>query len=317
MVRRNAILDDVPGERRDSFGRWILLALGVSLALHMLGWNLSRRIPVEAMSDSYYERIVPRSFQVERVEIDARLLEPPREESVTPARIVPVTLPSEQVLPLSEQAMQPPSKSLPEISQALLDEKPTIPDTLPPMPPASATMLEEADAALREKLLRDMGGVLASSPGPVIKRALPAGSKSAPGFSNLDELLQRTGPLTSATDPILLPGDVLFEYDAHELQSGAVASLEKLGELLRRNPNARFIIEGHSDSYGPEDYNMNLSRLRAESVKAWLISRMGIEGTRIRTSGLGQSRLLVPASESVEGQRINRRVEIVIQSNNP
>jgi outer membrane protein OmpA-like peptidoglycan-associated protein len=110
---------------------------------------------------------------------------------------------------------------------------------------------------------------------------------------------------------------LLFDYDDHRLQQGAVASLEKLGQLLRRNPQARFLIEGHSDSFGPDDYNLTLSRLRAESVKIWLIDMMGIPAESISTMGYGKTRLSAPATGTIEDQRINRRVEIVIQDSAP
>jgi outer membrane protein OmpA-like peptidoglycan-associated protein len=145
----------------------------------------------------------------------------------------------------------------------------------------------------------------------------PATAGAGRGFTNLDKLLAQTGPLTSKTAPILLPGDLLFDYDDHRLQQGAVASLEKLGQLLRRNPPARLLIEGHSDSFGPDDYNLTLSRLRAESVKIWLIDMMGIPAESISTMGYGKTRLSAPATGTIEDQRINRRVEIVIQDSAP
>jgi outer membrane protein OmpA-like peptidoglycan-associated protein len=118
--------------------------------------------------------------------------------------------------------------------------------------------------------------------------------------------------VSAATAPILMPTDLLFEYDSASLRPEATQALEKLGTLLTRNPAARFRIEGHTDSFGAEDYNLALSLRRAEAVKQWLTGARGIDPGRITTRGLGKARLLVPASESVEGQRLNRRVEIII-----
>jgi outer membrane protein OmpA-like peptidoglycan-associated protein len=316
------MFDDVLADRRDVFGRWIMLALVVSLLLHGLGWNLSRSLPVESMSDSFYERIVPRSFQVERVDIDPRLLEPAPDEPTSPREPARIELPDEIISPMDVQKKSVSEIPLPALDESLLHEKPAIPESLPVDVPDSSSVLEESDAALRKELLQDLSDAFATTPVLPIDSsentlesvAADDAQPGVPKFSNLDELLERTGPSTSELAPILLPGDVLFEYDAYELQPGAVASLEKLGRLLKRNPEARFVIEGHSDSFGPADYNMRLSQLRAESVKAWLIERMGIDGMRIQTRGLGQSRLLIPPTESVESQLINRRVEIVIQN---
>ncbi|HET9522616.1 MAG TPA: OmpA family protein, partial [Terrimicrobiaceae bacterium] len=133
-------------------------------------------------------------------------------------------------------------------------------------------------------------------------------------FSNLDDLLARTGPLSSETAPILMPTDLLFDYDQVTLRPEALASLEKLGTLIKRNPQASFIIEGHTDSFGPDEYNLDLSRRRSETVKAWLVAMMKIPPERIAARGFGKSRLIAPASGTIEDQQINRRVEIVIRA---
>ncbi len=93
-----------------------------------------------------------------------------------------------------------------------------------------------------------------------------------------------------------------------------MGSLQKLADLMMRNPNATFIIEGHTDNFGAPDYNQGLSLARAESVKRWLVGAAGIEPERIQTRGYGLTRLLVRGG-SVEEQQLNRRVEIVIKNN--
>lgn len=321
MTRRRPLDGEMPDRRRDMLGRWILVTLVVSLVLHGIGWNLTRRVSVQSMSDSFYEQIVPRTFHVERVDIDPRLLEPVPQAAASAPPIEPIRLPDEKISPFEATGTPSKDAALPSLDGAFAGEKPAIPDSV--ATPASTNLLERADEALREELLREMSEAFPATPALPLANELPGSgavravgkAASAPGFSNLDELLESTGPLGADTAPIMLPGDVLFEYDAYELQPGAVASLEKLARILSRNPRARFVIEGHSDSFGPPDYNMRLSELRAESVKTWLTARMGIDADRIQTRGLGQTRHIVPATESVEGQRLNRRVEIVIQNN--
>ena len=275
------------------------------------------------MSDSFYERIVPRSFQVERVDIDPRLLEKePEKPAPAPVPAKALQVPEERISPLDSPAGDSLPK-LPDLDSVLLEEKPLIPDAVD-IPDASK-VLERADEALREELLSSVADAFPTTPELSVSSGAGADLASgdgtmlrgAPRFSDLDELLQQTGRQVAESAPILLPGDVLFEYDNYELQPRALESLEKLGQLLIRNPGARFVIEGHSDSFGPADYNQRLSELRAESVRNWLIDRMGIDGERIQTRGLGQSRFLVAPTESVEGQMLNRRVEIVIKNNLP
>jgi outer membrane protein OmpA-like peptidoglycan-associated protein len=275
------------------------------------------------MSDSFYEKIVPRTFQLERVDIDPRLLEPEPEES-TQARQTPLAIPlPEERISLDRQPVESPDlKNPPRLDQALLAEKPSLPESPTTGPSAlkPASNLVPSDDAFALEILRaapeiSPGAPPSTEPLPALRAtaADPSTAGTGRGFTNLDDLLAQTGPLTAETAPILLPGDLLFDYDDHRLQPGAVASLEKLGQLLRRNPQARFVIEGHSDSFGPDDYNLTLSRLRADSVKIWLIDMMGIPAESISTVGLGKTRLVAPATGTIEEQRINRRVEIVIQ----
>ena len=109
-----------------------------------------------------------------------------------------------------------------------------------------------------------------------------------------------------------MPTDLLFEYNEDELQKGARQSLMKLGLLIQKNPRSTFIIEGHTDSTGPDDYNMELSRKRAGSVKRWLVDNLSIPEELLKIQAFGESRPLTNPNGAVEEQTLNRRVEIVI-----
>lgn len=319
MSRRARFHDQPPPAKRDAVAKWLLPALALSILLHLLLWNWSRHIPVERMSDAFYDKIVPRSFNIERADIDPRLLEP--EPAKQKREAMDFKLPEEKIqldrqTPKSSELKNP---APPALDQAIVNEKPRLPD----LPKSDSSMLSSnlvpVDDLLVKELTSDMP-VVSSPPTSQTPLELQA-TEAAPGghreFSNLDELLARTGPLTTATAPILLPGDLLFEYDDHRLQPGAVASLEKLGQLLKRNPKARFVIEGHTDSFGTDEYNLTLSRLRADSVRIWLIDMMSIPPESITTVGHGKKRLIAPGTGSIEEQKINRRVEIVIRDDAP
>ena len=319
MSRRARFHDQPPPAKRDAVAKWILPALALSILLHLLLWNWSRHVPVERMSDAFYDKIVPRSFNIERADIDPRLLESePAEKKREP---VDFQLPEEKIsldrqTPKSTELKNP---GAPPLDQAIVNEKPRLPER--PISDSStlSSNLVPVDDMLVKELARDMPVVSnPSTSEPLLDlRASEAVPSANAGFSNLDELLAQTGPPTAETAPILLPGDLLFEYDDHRLQPGAVASLEKLGQLLKRNPKARFVIEGHTDSFGTDEYNLTLSRLRAVSVRIWLIDMMGIPPESIATVGHGKKRLLAPGTGTIEEQKINRRVEIVIQDDAP
>ncbi len=146
--------------------------------------------------------------------------------------------------------------------------------------------------------------------------------RGTPGFSDLDSLLAQKGPLGSGT-AIRMPDDQLFEYNSADLQPSSVAQLQKLGTLIKRNPKATFTIEGYTDSFGPYDYNLDLSQRRADSVQDYLVNVMGIDPAQIQARGFGATKFLVtprpvidPSLEAFEIQRQqpNRRVVIVVHT---
>jgi hypothetical protein len=114
-MNRSSVLDELEDEppRQDTRGRWILLALLLSLAVHLAFIWWARSYDVPAFSDAYYDRIVPRAFKVDRVEIDSRLLdentaaEAETTRTVTPA---PVDLPEEDIAAEKAEVRAAPSR---------------------------------------------------------------------------------------------------------------------------------------------------------------------------------------------------------------
>jgi outer membrane protein OmpA-like peptidoglycan-associated protein len=132
---------------------------------------------------------------------------------------------------------------------------------------------------------------------------------------SIDRALEMTGPLPAGNKPIGMPGGALYDYNSWDLRPEAIDQLQKLGELIKRNPKATFSIEGHTDSTGTPEYNQTLSEMRAQAVRDWLVAVMKIAPERIQTRGFGSTKLIVPGDRSIEEQAPNRRVEIVIKTN--
>ncbi len=135
-------------------------------------------------------------------------------------------------------------------------------------------------------------------------------------YSKIDDLLEDQKTLSSQTAPILLPTDLLFEYDDDQLREDADESLQKLALLIERNPKSQFIVEGFTDSFGTDEYNIDLSTRRANRIKQWLIEHEHINPHQIISYGLGKKKFLVSAQGTIKEQRLNRRVEIVIHQDN-
>ncbi len=109
---------------------------------------------------------------------------------------------------------------------------------------------------------------------------------------------------------VLTLSDVLFEVDKATLKPGAERKIATIVEYLSRNPKRRILIEGHTDSTGPDQYNEELSRERARAV-AGALARHGIDRQRITTRGYGED-YPVATNDTTAGRQQNRRVEIVV-----
>ena len=77
---------------------------------------------------------------------------------------------------------------------------------------------------------------------------------------------------------------------------------------MKEHSGERIIVEGHTDSIGGRDFNLNLSLRRAQSVKNFLVSQ-GVRASLISIDGYGYSRP-VASNNSPEGRQRNRRVEV-------
>ena len=327
MNRRSRTLD--LGSSSTGIKPWILPALVLSLLLHAFFWMWSSQVSINPLKGVDYDPNPPRRFQLKSVDLDPRLRNPAPAAVKRPAAApVAVKLPDEQVALGKFSGEQPALPPAPKLDNAILSETPKLSAS---SLTSSLQSLQSKDAAfpddktLASELLSEKPSLTENPsiqlPGPGFEKGMKSSGGGAPGtekgFSNLDDLLAQTGPLSPETAPILMPTDLLFDYDSPDLRLEALTSLRKLALLIQKNPGARFVIEGHTDSFGSDEYNLELSRKRAESVKAWLTESMGLKADSIQTVGYGKSRLLTPGDGTVEQQKINRRVEIAIHAPEP
>jgi outer membrane protein OmpA-like peptidoglycan-associated protein len=305
---------------RNNFFWFFLVSLVISILFHALFMKRAETWKVPGFSAASYDTIVPRTFRMKRVEIDPKTLK----ESEQPAKkiiTVPVTIDKENPSAAHQAEVQQVGKNLlaqpKEIAaeeKFSMEERVGGKETLLPG-------LDKINDAERSSSTLDgtqkTAPVLLPDPSEKESQLSGQGGSTEGGinhYSNLDQLLEGGASVTQGTAPILMPTDLLFEYDSDQLKPAAAISLGKLGQLIKKNTEATFRIEGYTDSFGSDDYNLGLSLRRAEAVKAWLLRNMGVDIDRISTAGLGKSRLLVPASGSVQQQQLNRRVEIVIST---
>jgi len=87
--------------------------------------------------------------------------------------------------------------------------------------------------------------------------------------------------------------------------------IAKVGEYMKKYPTTTAVIEGHTDNVGGYEYNMKLSRERAENVVNYLVVNFGIDASRLTAKGYGYTRRIA-YNTTAEGRQKNRRIDAVI-----
>lgn len=106
---------------------------------------------------------------------------------------------------------------------------------------------------------------------------------------------------------------VYFATNASSINAKSAATLDKLAGIFKEYPDSNILIEGHTDSSGPDDYNMTLSQRRAQSVSDYL-AKQGVSAGRFTTRWYGETQPKYDNS-TAEGRSKNRRVELAIVAN--
>ena len=104
---------------------------------------------------------------------------------------------------------------------------------------------------------------------------------------------------------------VQFRTNSDEILPESHAMLREVASIMESNPDMQIRVEGHTDSQGDDDSNMQLSQRRADSVRRFIAAE-GIQESRLESEGLGETRP-VADNGTAEGRRKNRRVEFHIE----
>ncbi|UCD65162.1 MAG: OmpA family protein [Candidatus Zixiibacteriota bacterium] len=112
---------------------------------------------------------------------------------------------------------------------------------------------------------------------------------------------------------ITFDSGILFDINKSALRPEAQTNLQKLAVILNKYEDTEILVEGHTDSTGPEDHNMDLSIRRGESVASYLATNQVLP-TRFTVLGYGETQPIA-SNETPFGRQQNRRVEIAIFAN--
>jgi outer membrane protein OmpA-like peptidoglycan-associated protein len=101
---------------------------------------------------------------------------------------------------------------------------------------------------------------------------------------------------------------VYFKHESNELPNHAFKTLDQIIKFSAHYPESEIVVEGYTDSFDKDLNNRKLSKIKADVVKKYLVSR-GIPATNIKTFGMGSEKP-IKRNETVEGSKQNHRVEI-------
>jgi outer membrane protein OmpA-like peptidoglycan-associated protein len=103
---------------------------------------------------------------------------------------------------------------------------------------------------------------------------------------------------------------IYFDHDSYAVKSESEPALKSIAEMLKAHDNLKVYVVGHTDATGEPDYNMELSRKRAQAVADQLVAKYSISPKRLKAQGVG-SLSPISTNRTEEGRKLNRRVELV------
>jgi OOP family OmpA-OmpF porin len=146
------------------------------------------------------------------------------------------------------------------------------------------------------------------------ERCGPAVAGASPAVEAAQEVPLETIPAAEPTQDKMkycVYLDIEFDIDKSDIRPQYHNEVAKVGDFMKKYPTTTAVIEGYTDEVGSDDYNMQLSQRRAESVVKSLEENFGIDPSRLSAKGYGKSG---PASDNSTdaGKQKNRRIKAII-----
>ena len=126
--------------------------------------------------------------------------------------------------------------------------------------------------------------------------------------------VEKTDTIFKEVEKLLFLDNIYFDFDKAHLTSESNKTLDELAGILKQDTDKRYLITGYTDSKGSDEYNMQLSRKRAEAVVKALIER-GVPPAMLKARGVGSKIAYAKSSESDEIRYGDRKMTIDLISN--
>ena len=104
--------------------------------------------------------------------------------------------------------------------------------------------------------------------------------------------------------------EIHFDYNSADISKESTQAVQELGKALSQASlkGSTFVVAGHTDAIGGEEYNQGLSERRADTIKRYLTEKYGINGSDLVTVGYGKTK---PKDPNAPMDPVNRRVQVV------
>jgi outer membrane protein OmpA-like peptidoglycan-associated protein len=170
--------------------------------------------------------------------------------------------------------------------------------------------MEEEIRALDERL----GGATAER--AALVQRLEAQAEVKARFEQVEKMFTRAEArvFREGDNVILRLVGLTFDSGKAEIKQNDFDLLGKVEKAIDAFPRSELIIEGHTDSYGGDEFNQRLSQERAESVQQYMVNAMRIQSFRLIATGFGETNP-VANNETESGRARNRRIDIIIKPN--
>jgi outer membrane protein OmpA-like peptidoglycan-associated protein/tetratricopeptide (TPR) repeat protein len=139
-----------------------------------------------------------------------------------------------------------------------------------------------------------------------VLKAVDETEHAAPTFTEIEKIATKF----RHTNKVKLD-NVYFEKGSHTLKSDSETTLLVLYSTLKEFPKLVVEIGGHTDNIGTEESNLNISKLRAESVAKYLTDK-GINDKQLQVKGYGESKPIASNDDEENGRELNRRIEVLV-----
>jgi OOP family OmpA-OmpF porin len=183
-------------------------------------------------------------------------------------------------------------------------------------------IISSAQTAKSEKLLNDLASVNTSSRVIPFEAVIDRPEYTiAALYMVKDRAIVETELISKVVGVEL--NNIMFDFGRTDIRSEYHDELDALAKFLEKNPEAYVVIEGFTDSTGDPEYNLALSRRRAESVKNFLMENYTYLAGEANVPNIAQKRLVtlwygkdlpVASNDTAEGRRLNRRVRLTVES---